>query len=138
MRLLNFIIIYISNKWNKLKNKNKHWFNRILSDQQTTYINHTRLKHYLIKNTMINKTVYVLNAKVKWNTKMMKIKIVNFYHMIYTVWVVIINLTENSMVMYNKMSMLIKTVLKSEQTILIFFYNFYNTIKRMDQLTESI
>lgn len=43
--------------------------------------------------------------------------------------------------MYNKMSMLIKTVLKSENTIIFFFYNFYKYNKKnkiMDQLTESI
>ena len=42
-----------------MKNKNKHWSNRILSYQQTIYTNHTKLKQLAIKNIMINKTVYV-------------------------------------------------------------------------------
>ena len=28
-----------------------------------------KLKHYLIKNIMINKMLYVMNVKVKWNMK---------------------------------------------------------------------
>jgi len=79
---------------------------------------------------MINKTVYVMNVNQRWNMKTMMIKNVNSLGIIYIVWIVIKNLIENSTVMYNKMSMLIKTVLKSENTIIFFFYNFYKYNKK--------
>lgn len=72
-----------------------------------------------------------MNVNQKWNTKMMMIKNANSWDIIYTVWIVIKNLIRNSKDKYKLMNMLIKTVLKSEQTIIIFFYNFYNTIKRI-------
>ena len=81
---------------------------------------------------MINRVGYVMNVNLKWNMKMTMIKNVNFLDMIYTAWSVIKNLIQNSKAMYNQMSMLIKTVLKSEYIIIFFFHNFYNSNKRMD------